>query len=431
MPLPLAPVIACALWCGQDGHGDWTDYRGPTLDGHAAEGAAPPVEWSEDRNVHWKVPVPGRGWSSPIIANGRIWLTTADPDGHALTVLCHDVVDGAVLFQEVVLEVPEPKHRNALNSYASPSATVGQGRVFLSFGSEALICLDGETAEEQWRRTDLVCDHMEGPGSSPFLLDGRLILHVDGGDAQYAVALDPATGRTLWRSVRDPALLEGLPADLRKAYATPIAIVVGGESHLVSSSAQVPYGLDPTDGGELWRVKHRGFSMSSRPLVFEDAVLLNTGFMRPELWSVRLAPPDVEGGDTRVQVNWKAVRGMPTMASPVLVGAEFYTVSDGGVASCLDVRTGTEIWKERLGGEFSASLLYAGGRVYFFNREGLTTVIDPGRKFRKVAENSLDDGCMASAAALGNALIVRTRSHLYRLQRPEQQKQKLSYLDNW
>ncbi|MDP6738607.1 MAG: PQQ-binding-like beta-propeller repeat protein [Planctomycetota bacterium] len=429
--MALGSVLACVLLCGQDPADNWTDYRGPSLDGHAADGASPPLEWSEEQNVSWKVAVPGRGWSSPIVASGRIWLTTADPAGHELSVRCHDLEGGKLLVQRVVLEVTEPEHRNALNSYASPSATVGQGLVFFSFGSEGLVCLNAETAEEQWRRTDLRCDHMEGPGSSPFYLDGRLMLHVDGGDVQYVVALDPLTGRTLWRSERDRTLLDGLPPDLRKAYATPIVIQVKGEAQLVSSGAQVTYGLDPASGRELWRVKHSGFSMSSRPMSFEGAVLLNTGFMRPELWSVQLEPSAKDGGQVEVRVNWKAARGMPTMASPVLVGGELYTVSDGGVASCLDARTGAEVWRERIGGEYSASLLYANGRVYYFDREGTSTVILPGRTFQKVAQNFLDDGCMASAAVLGGALILRTRSHLYRLQAPTPQKEGRDQRDCW
>lgn len=403
---------------GQKPQGDWVDFRGPTMDGHAPEGAHPPLNWSEDRNVRWKVAVPGRGWSSPIVTDGRIWFTTADPEGHERRVMCHDLENGGVLVDRVLLKVTEPAERNPLNSYASPSATAGQGLVFFSFGSAGLICLNAETGDEEWRRADLPCDHIVGPGSSPLLLDGRLLLNMDGGDFQFMVALDAATGATVWRSERDKTVLDGLAPDFRKAYATPIIVQVGGKTQLVSTASQATYGLDPVDGRELWRVKHGGFSMSSRPLVFEGSVLLNTGFMRPELWSVQLSTPKQDGEDAELKVNWKVVRGMPSMASPVIVGGELFTVSDGGVASCLDARTGVQIWKERIGGEFSASLLHAAGRVYFFDRDGKTTVIAPGRTFVKLAENSLEDGCMASAAVLGDALIVRTRSHLYRLQRP-------------
>jgi outer membrane protein assembly factor BamB len=416
--LALGVVVLNSLVPVQDPGAPWPDYRGPTLDGHGAPGTRPPLEWSEESNVRWKVSVPGRGWSSPVVSAGRIWLTTADPEGHQLSLLCHDLRDGRVLFQRVLFEVAEPAHRNALNSYASPSPTVAHERVFVSFGSEGLVCLDQKTAKEQWRRTDLCCDHMEGPGSSPFMLGERLMLHVDGGDVQFMVALDPATGDTLWRAERDQEVLQGLPPDLRKAYATPIPVRVGEQIQLVSTAAGVTYGLDPQSGRELWRVRHGGFSMSSRALVFEGAVLVNTGFMRPELWSLQLTRSAVDAGTTQVQVNWKATRGMPTMASPVLVGDQLFTVSDGGVASCLDARTGRVLWKERLSGPFSASLLYAAGRVYYFDREGTCTVIAPGRTFRKLAENSLDDGCMASGALVGEALIVRTRSHLYRLQMP-------------
>lgn len=427
--LILAHVLTVAACLGQEQQGDWVDYRGPTMDGHAREDARPPLDWSEDRHVRWKAAVSGRGWSSPIVTAGRIWFTTADPEGHERRVICHDFETGDVLLDRVLLKVANPEERNPLNSYASPSATAGQGRVFFSFGSAGLICLNAESGDEEWRRTDLPCDHIVGPGSSPVLLDGRLLLNMDGGDFQFMLALESTTGATLWRSERDATVLDGLIPDVRKAYSTPIIVQVGGKAQLVSSASQATYGLDPADGRELWRVKHGGFSMSSRPLAFETSVLLNTGFMRPELWSVQLPAPNSDNDKAEAQVNWKVVRGIPSMASPVIVGDELFTVSDGGVASCLDVRTGAQLWKERLGGEFSASLLHADGRVYFFDRDGKTTVIAPGRTFVKLAENSLEDGCMASAAALGDSLIVRTRSHLYRLQRPVEQAQDGDHLN--
>ncbi len=412
----LAAALIGILAAGQDAPHSWPDYRGPNLDGHMAADALPPLSWSEQSHVRWKVPVPGRGWSSPILAAGRVWLTTADPDGTRLSLLCFDVESGELLVDRVLFEVPEPAHRNALNSYASPSATVGDGRVFVSFGHEGLVCLNATDAEELWRRSDLPCEHLEGPGSSPLYFAGRLVLHLDGAEQQYVVALDPASGQTLWRTDRDPALLDGVQPDMRKAFATPVPLLVGGQWQLISTAAEATFGLNPRDGEELWRVEHGGFSMSSRALTFEGAVLVNTGFMRPQLWSLQVSNQSADESGSGVVVNWKATRGMPTMASPVIVGERLFTVSDGGVASCLDVRSGELIWKHRLAGEYSASLLYGAGRVYAFDREGTCTVIAADDEFRELAVNVLDDGCMASAAAAGDALIVRTRSHLYRLE---------------
>lgn len=393
----------------------WPEYRGPGHDGHAAPGTRLPLYWSEIENVTWKVPVHGRGWSSPVVGDGRIWLTTADPDGTELSVLAFDLETGETLLDRVLFEVPEPEPRHDLNSYASPSPVLAPGCVVVSFGTYGLAALDSETFEVLWTREDLRCDHIVGPGSSPLYLDGRVVLHVDGGDVQYVVAVDVKTGETVWRRPRSVDYGDLAP-DLRKAYATPLPVADGDRTVLVSTAAEASYGYDAATGEELWRVRHSGFSMSSRAVQADDLVLVNTGFMRPELWAIRLGG---EGDVTETHVAWKCVRGLPTMASPMLVGTRLFFVSDEGILSCLDVASGEEVWRERLEGAFSASPIHADGHVYFFDRDGVTVVLAAGDEFEQVGENLLDDGCMASPAIVGNALILRTRTHLYRIEEPD------------
>jgi outer membrane protein assembly factor BamB len=388
---------------------DWPEYRGPRADGHAP--GALPLTWSESEGVAWKTAIHGRGWSSPVVHDGRVWLTTADPEGHEQSVLCVDLASGKVLLDRVLFRNEEPAKRNKLNSYASPSPVVEPGRVYLHFGSYGTVCLDARSFEEQWRRSDLNCDHMEGPGSSPILFADLFIVHVDGGDVQYITALDKQTGADRWRTERSVDYTD-VALDMRKSYSTPLVVEVGGQPQLVSSFSGGTCGYEPRTGIELWRVRHKGFSMSSRPLLGDGCVYVSTGFMRPELWQLRLGG---EGDVTDTHVGWRVVRGIPTMPSPVLADGLIYTVSDGGVASCLDAASGEERWRKRVGGDYSASVLYAEGRVYFFDRVGRTTVVKAGDEFEELTVNQLDAGFMASAAVAEGALLLRTETHLYRV----------------
>ncbi len=388
----------------------WEDFRGPSRQGHT--GATLPLHWSEERNVRWKTPLPGEGWSSPVIAGDRAWMTTATDGGRALWALAVDLQDGALAVERQVFTIDDPEPKNALNSYASPSPVTDGARVFLHFGTYGTACLDGDSGEVVWQRRDLHCDHMEGPGSSPALIAGRLVLHMDGGDVQYVVALDPATGETLWR--RDRSVDFGsLPPDLRKAYSTPLGITVGDELRVISSGARATVAYDPETGEELWKVQHPGFSMSSRPITGDGLLFLNTGFMRPELWAVR---PEGQGDVTEANVVWRARRSVPTMPSPVFVDGRIFQVSDSGIASCVDAETGERLWYQRLGAPHCASLLAAPGRVYYFDRDGGAVVIEPADEYVELARNTLDAGCMASPAVHDSALLVRTKTHLYRIE---------------
>ena len=397
----LSPLLSAALFVAQPSDAPWPDYRGPARDGDV-RGSALPQTWSEEHNVRWKSAV-----------HGRVWLTTATPEGGALSVLAFDLETGASVVDRVLFTVAEPEKRNALNSYASPSPVAGDSRVFVSFGTYGIACLDAATGDTRWERRDLVCDHMEGPGSSPLLHAGLVYLHVDGGDVQYIVALDAATGAIVWKTKRS-AELAPLAPDVRKAYSTPVlARSARGREELVSSGAQATYGYDPRTGAELWRVRHKGYSMSSRPVLVDDAVIVTTGFDRPELWAIQLGG---DGDVTGTHVRWRNTRGGPTMPSPVIVDGLLFQSSDRGMASCVDTATGETLWQERLGADVCASLLAADGRVLAFDRDGKVTMFAPERTFKRVGEARLERGFMASPAVVGDALLLRTETHLYRIE---------------
>jgi len=404
-------IGACCPGQQDDAPLAWPDYRGPNANGHAAD-AEVPMRWSERVNVTFKVPIRGRGWSSPVVGHGRVWVTSATPDGREMYVNAIDVLSGEVLIDKVILAVDSPAKVNKLNSYASPSPVLDGRHVYLHFGTYGTFCLDAQSGEEVWRRTDLTCEHLEGPGSTPVVSHGLLIFNVDGADVQYVVALDKSTGETRWRTNRTVDLGK-FPKDLRKAFSTPIVIEVDGNPRVISSGAEATYGYEVGTGREVWRVRHPGFSMSARPVYSGSVLFLNTGFMRTQIYAVRAAG---EGDVTDEDVVWKCRRSVPRMSSSLLVDGLYYMVSDGGIVTCLDAGTGKLVWKKRIGNEHSASPVFAAGRIYFFDREGRSTVIAPGRKCKILATNKLASGFMASPAVVGDAFVLRTKTHLYRIE---------------
>ncbi len=392
----------------------WPDFRGPGAQGHS-DATGLPLRWSETKNVKWKTPIEGRAWSSPVVWGDQIWMTAAPSDGKRLYAVCVDLATGRPQRRIKVFDVAEPETINGMNSYASPSPVIEPGRVYVHFGTSGTACIDTADGKILWSRRDLKLAHKEGPGSSPILYRDLLIFHCDGMDVQYIVALDKTTGKTAWKTNRGHDY-SGYRMDLRKAYSTPLVVKVHGKDRLITTAAHAAFGYDPRTGRQLWKLNYEGgFSNVSRPVAADGMMYLNTGFMRPELLGVRLGGT---GNVTDSHLAWTYQRSVPLKPSPVLVDGLIYLISDkGGVLTCLDGKSGEAVWTERLGGNYSASPLNAQGRIYFFSHEGKTTVVKPGRKFELLAENELDDGFMASPAVGGKALILRTRTNLYRIER--------------
>ena len=400
---------------------NWPNYRGPSEVGQADD-AQLPLDWSEQKNITWKTLVVGKAWSSPVIWGDRIFLTNAPEDGSRLSLVCVNKTTGKILYKKQLHTVALPQYCHPFNSYASPSPVVEEGRLYVSFGSPYNACLDPATGDVLWERTDFVCNHFRGPGSSPFLYKKLLILHFDGSDEQYVVALDKETGKTVWRTDRTVDYQDTDPetgkieseGDWRKAYSTPIIAEVQGRDLLVSLASMALYGYEPANGKELWRVEFAGSHSGSCRPVFSHGLIYATTGADAELWAVR---PGGQGVVTDTHVAWKHPRvAVPRRSSLVVVEDSIYMVDDSGVGACLDAKSGKLIWKKRLGGNFSASLLHANGRIYCFDQEGKATVIQASRKYKVLAENQLDEGFMASPAVSGNALFVRTRTHLYRIE---------------
>ena len=413
---------------------DWKQWRGPTGQGHA--NAKLPTTWSETENVTWRTLIPGKGWSSPVIEGNQIWLTTAFETSaseaeakerlknntgsvpvHVLSkvrlhAICVDKRTGKLVHNIEVIAKEDPQWVHKLNSYASPTPIIENGKVYCHFGAYGTTCVDAKTGKVIWQNQKIQVMHENGPGSTPVLHKDVLIFHMDGSDKQFVVALDTNTGDQKWRTTRSGTMHSN--PQLKKSYGTPVIRKINGKPTLLSPGSNWLYAYDPSSGKELWKVEYGGlgFSLVPRPVTGHGMIFMSTGFMKAKLLAVRYektAKPDIA---------WSYNRSVSTQPSPLLVGDELYFITEsGGLVTCLDAHTGEKNWVERIGGNYSASPLHANGKIYFHSREGETTVLQAGKIFKVLAKNKLGGQHMASAAVDGNALILRTDKALYRIEK--------------
>ncbi|MEE8524394.1 MAG: PQQ-binding-like beta-propeller repeat protein [Thermoanaerobaculia bacterium] len=387
----------------------WAQFRGPTGDGLAPL-ADLPVAWSEDDNVTWKTEIPGRGWSSPVVSEGKIWLTTAVDDERSLRAVAVAADSGEILHDVEVFQPASWRSKHAENSFASPTPVAEKGRVYVHYGAYGTACLSADGGRPLWKIQAFDFDHEHGPGSSPILFGDLLILSFDGARERFVAAYDKNTGELAWKTPRSVKLDHHL-----YAFTTPLVIEHDGRAQLVSPGAGQTSAYDPRTGEEIWNVRYEGHSNVSRPVAGLGRVFVNTGYMKPHLLAIR---PDGHGDVTDSHVMWDYRWQVPANPSPLLIGDRLFFVSDRGNATWLDARRGEDVWRQRLGGRHYASPIAAGGRIYTFSTEGEIRVIAAEDEFRELAKNQVDGAIRASPAVVGDALILRTDRHLYRIEKP-------------
>jgi outer membrane protein assembly factor BamB len=427
-----AAGVAAVLLAAQ-AFGDWPEFRGPGGAGHAAAKGLP-VRWSESENIAWKTPLEGLGWSSPVVWKGRVYLTTAVPQpqpravaaaageaepadqvkaakaaDHSLRLACLDAESGRLLWEKELFRTTGPVQIHPKNSHASPTPLVSDDRIFVHFGPHGTACttLEGDVV---WQRT-LAYAPQHGSGGSPAIVGDVLVLCCDGSDVQYVTGLDRRTGEVRWKRDRDTDPKKGF------SFSTPLVLTLDGRTQAVCPGSDAVFAYDPATGEEIWRVDYPGgYSVVPRPVFGAGLVVLGSGYDRPVLYGI---DPTGQGNVTETHVRWKLDRGAPNTPSAVVVGDEVYCVSDNGVATCLDARTGAEHWRQRLGGNYSASPLHADGLVYFQNESGEAVVVRAGKAFEEVARNQLGDKerTFASYAVVGRSFIVRSEKAVYRVGR--------------
>jgi outer membrane protein assembly factor BamB len=410
----LALAVAIGIWSPTLVHAeDWPEFRGPTGQGLVREGGLP-TAWGPSKNVVWKQSIPGAGWSSPVVVEGRIYLTTSVPvensptRDQSLRALCLDAKSGRTLWDREVMREngATAPGIHGKNSHASPTPLVYGGRLYVHFGHQGTACLD-LAGKVLWRNTSLGYAPVHGNGGSPILVGDALVFSGDGADKQFLAALDRNTGKVLWKTDRNNE------ADRKFSFSTPLLITVAGKQQIISPASGMVGAYDPRTGREIWRVRYEGYSVIPRPVFGHGLVYICTGYNTPSLLAIR---PDGQGDVTRTHVAWTVRRHAPHTPSPLLVGDELYLVSDWGIASCLDAKTGHVHWQERLGGAYSASPVHAGDKIYFQSEDGVGTVLKAGRRFEVVAKNAMEERTLASYAAVNGALFLRTAKHLYRIE---------------
>lgn len=422
-------MLATLLWIGLctaslAADAPWNQFRGPRGDGTSAEKGLP-VKFSEgSKEIVWKTPIPGRAWSSPVVWGKQIWVTNApDIQGNTkekvklekpidLSAVCVDLETGKIIHNRKLFEVSELQITHATNTFASPTPYIEEGRVYVHFGSYGTACLDTNTGETIWQRRDLECDHFRGPGSSPIVHGDLLYLTFDGYDFQYITALDKKTGKTVWKKDRgiDYKTKDG---DAKKGYSTPSIIEVEGRELLISPFAYATIAYEPKTGEPIWTVFHGGMNAAARPLYGNGLVYINAADGGKALIAVK---PEGKG-DITSNIVWRTDEKIPKRSSQLLVGDLYFMMNDSGIATCLDAKSGKLIWTQRLRGEYWSSPLLADGLIYCFSKDGDMQVFKAAREFELVAENKLNDGSSASPIVAGKSLIVRTTSHLYRIEK--------------
>ena len=359
--------------------------------------------------MRWKTELPGRGWSTPVIVQNWIWMTSAAEDGRQLLVLRVHRNTGELMQNKRIFAVAKPEACNKMNSYASPSPVIEGQFIYMNDGKYGVACINATSGKTIRSRGDVNLDPQEGPGASMILLDGRLIFHGGGRDVPCVTAVDCKTGPTVWKAQRSIDM-SGVGDYSRKAFSTPLIVKTGNRLRMISPAAQGCYCYDPRDGSDLWRVRYSGFSAVPRPVVYNNTAFVADGFAKPKIHAIHL---DGKGDVTDSHIKWVYEQNGPAAASPIVLDDQLLFVSDNGILTSLDARTETLRWRKRIGGNYSVSMIAANGWVYVFDREGKTTVIRPGNKPEAVSENELGEGLMASPSVSGNELTLRTPGHLY------------------
>jgi outer membrane protein assembly factor BamB len=412
-PAPLLAALALTFAVANAADLEWPQFRGPTGQG-LSDALGVPTEWSDTKNVAWKVEVPGKGWASPVLSRGRLYLTTAVGDstsGITLHALCLDAADGHTLWDTEIFK-PEPAAAAAMhrkNSPASGTPIVTADRLYVHFGHMGTAALD-LNGKVIWTQIELGYSPVHGNGGSPALVDGSLVFSCDGAKDPFVAALDAATGKLRWKTPRNTTAKKPF------SFSTPLAITVGGATQVILPGSGFVGSYDPRDGHENWRVNYgEGYSVVPRPVFALGLLFVSSSFDKPVLLAVR--PDGAKGDATDTNVAWTHAKGVPHSASMLVLGSELYFVSDAGIASCADAKTGEIHWSERLGGNFSASPVAAEGRVYFQNETGTGYVLKAGKAFELLSKNDIGEPTLASYAVTNGTIFLRSEKSLRKITR--------------
>ncbi len=397
--------------------GNWTHFRGDRLDGIADVSRAP-VKWTPDSNIIWKTPVHDKGWSSPVVYDNQVWVTTATDDGKQLYAVCTDFKTGEMIFDIKVFEPDSVYSKHSINSYATPTPCIEEGFVYVHFGQYGTACINTFDGKVIWQRTDLKCNHVQGPGSSPILYKNLLIIHLEGTDVQFIVALNKKDGSIVWKTERRKELYEPLEPIGKKAYITPLIVNVKGRDMLISNGSAVCSAYDPETGKEIWWIVWGEDSTIAMPFSENGKVYFYSSYIVPpegENYAELIAVNPDGQGDIGKNILWRVKTPVLQLLTPVIMNGLIYTIDSESNLKCIDSQTGNDIYSDKIKGKFHSSPVYAAGNIYFCSTNGEIVVLHEGQEFNFIAKNKLDGEIWATPAILRNSLLIRTSKFLYRI----------------
>jgi outer membrane protein assembly factor BamB len=396
----------------------WTHFRGTNLNGISTVSDAP-VRWNDSTNILWKTAIAGKGWSSPVVFGDQVWITTATGEGREMSGICVSLKSGRILYDLKLFHPDTTYPKHDVNTYATPTPCIEDGFVYMHFGTYGTVCVNTNDGSTVWKRTDLNCNHAQGPGSSPFLYKNLVILHIEGTDVQYIVALDKRTGETVWRTSRPEKVYEPLEPIGKKAYITPIIMKVNGRDLLISNGSAVCIAYDPETGKEIWRIVEGEDSTIAMPITENGIIYFYPGFVTGsdgEKYSEMLAVnPNGKGDISGTNILWRFRSPVLQLLTPLIKDGLIYTIDTRNVLYCLDAKTGKEIYSRKLKQKYNSSPVYANGNIYFTSVKGETLVLKAGNQYQVVAENKLPGEVFATMAIVGNSIIFRNENSLYRI----------------
>lgn len=383
---------------------NWPGWRGPRGDGTVHDAPGLPVGFTITDDTVWKSKIPGTGHASPVIWEDRIFLVSADEKTQARSLICLERETGKVIWSKVVLEAPfEEIHR--LNSRASSTPATDGERIFVSFldGEKMFIAAYDLEGNQLWEKRPGVFSSKHGYCSCPVLWKEKVIINGDHDGEAYIVALDQETGETIWKTERP---------NKRRSYCTPIIREIEGRNQLILSGSESVASYDPDTGAQHWVIDGPTEQFVASLVYNENLNLLfmTCGFPQKHMLAIR---PGGSGNVTKTHIAWRDTAGASYVPSPVAIGDYFLVVADNGVASCFVAETGERLWRERLPGGHSASILAANDLAYFTSDEGIVSVVRPGPEFNVVAQSRIGENVYASPAVYGNQLFIRGEEHLY------------------
>ncbi len=395
----------------------WTHFRGSRLNALAEPGNYP-VHWNDSTNIIWKTELNGRAWSSPVVLDNRIWCTNANVQGTELSMVCIDYKTGNVLYNQLLFSPGQVFRKHAVNSYATPTPCVEKDFVYVHFGRYGTACIESSTGKKVWERTDLQCEHVQGPGSSLVLFKDKLIVHMEGTDTQFIYALDKRTGEVIWKSERPQEYYNPIDNIGKKAYITPIIISVNGRELLISNGSAVCQAFDIETGEEVWRIPQGVDSTISMPVVYDGIVYFYTSFVVPpegEKYCELLAvDPNGMGDISETNIIWRVKSPILQLLTPVIYNKLLFTIDSESNLICLDALSGKEIWTDKLKGKFHSSPVIANEKLYFNSTRGDGFVYNASKEKLRLSENKLPGEIWATPVFLDGSMVMRTSEYLYR-----------------